>query len=253
MLKNLFGRARAEPAADYAVPPDTTVYAIGDVHGRLDLLRDLEARIADDANGRDAKRRVIVYLGDFVDRGYESRGVVDHLIAGGPDGFERKLLMGNHEEYLIRFLRDPSVGPSWMANGGIETMMSYGVETGAMHNAEQDIARVQADFRSALPDEHREFLSSLPVEHREGGYLFVHAGIRPGVALDDQDPEDLMWIRGEFLDDTRDHGVVVVHGHTVVDDPVDRPNRIGVDTGAYATGRLTAVVLSDTARDFIST
>lgn len=250
MFRKLFSRGADETGAAYAVPDDTVVYAIGDVHGRIDLLEDLERKIQRDAEGRGASRRVIVYLGDFVDRGYQSRDVIDHLLAPGPAGFERVFLQGNHEEFLLRFLEDSSVARSWFANGGIETLMSYGVEVSM---AVADSSRVQADFKGAFPPSHRQFLESLPDMHREGDYVFVHAGIRPGVALDDQDPEDLRWIRGEFLDDNRDHGAVIVHGHTVEDDPVDRPNRIGVDTGAYATSRLTCVVLEGRARDFLAT
>lgn len=253
MFKKLFGRGDRAPNPDYRIPDGTVVYAIGDVHGRLDLLQAIEQRIVEDARSRDASRRVIVYLGDFVDRGYESRAVVDHLLETEIGGFERVFLMGNHEEYMIRFLDDPSKARGWFANGGIETLMSYGVVAGGSGATESDLARVQSEFRMALPEAHRVFLSGLPLMHREGDYVFVHAGIRPGVPLEDQDPEDLRWIRGEFLDDKRDYGVVVVHGHTITENPVDRPNRIGVDTGAYASSRLTCAILEADRREFMST
>lgn len=250
MFKKLFSRETAAAKTAHSAPDDTVVYAIGDVHGRLDLLEDLERKITRDAEGRNASRKVLVYLGDFVDRGYQSREVLDHLLAPGPAGFERVFLQGNHEEFLLRFLDDSSVARSWFSNGGLETMMSYGVEV-SMSAA--DTSRVQANFKSALPDEHRAFLEALPSMHKEGDYVFVHAGIRPGVALDAQDPKDLRWIRGDFLEDTRDHGAVIVHGHTVEENPVSRPNRIGIDTGAYATSELTCVVLSGREREFLST
>ncbi len=250
MLKKLFSRGSANQASDYTAPDNSVIYAIGDIHGRLDLLEELERRIVRDAETRGSDRRVIVYLGDYVDRGYESRGVIDHLMGAGPAGFERVFLKGNHEEFLLRFLEDSSVARVWFSNGGVETLMSYGVEV-SMSPA--DAPRVQADFKSAMPESHRDFMAALPTTHREGGYTFVHAGVRPGVPLDDQNPEDLLWIRQEFLEDSRDHGAVIVHGHTVEDNPVDRANRIGVDTGAYATSRLTCAVLSGRAREFIST
>lgn len=253
MFKKLFGRDARAPQTDYRIPDGTIVYAVGDVHGRLDLLQTLEQRIVDDARMRDAGRRVIVYLGDFVDRGYESRAVIEHLLETEIDGFEQVFLMGNHEEYLIRFLEDSSKARGWFANGGIETLMSYGVIAGGSGATDSELARVQSEFRLALPDSHKSFLANLPVMHREGDYVFVHAGIRPGVAIEDQDPEDLRWIRSDFLEDKRDYGVVVVHGHTITEHPVDRPNRIGVDTGAYASSRLTCVVLADDRREFMST
>lgn len=250
MFKKLFSRGAEAGRPDYTAPRDTVVYAIGDIHGRIDLLEDLEGKIVRDAAGRPESRRVIVYLGDYVDRGYQSREVIDHLLASGPEGFERVFLRGNHEEFLVGFLADSAGARSWLSNGGVETLMSYGVEVSM---SEADAPRLQADLKRALPDTHRAFLESLPSLHREGDYVFVHAGIRPGIDLEDQTTDDLHWIRSDFLDDTRDHGAVIVHGHTVVEDPVNRANRIGVDTGAYATSCLTAVVLSGHDRDFLST
>jgi serine/threonine protein phosphatase 1 len=250
MFRKLFSRTPGPDATAYAAPDGTVIYAIGDIHGRLDLLMDLESMIVRDAASRHADRRVIVYLGDYVDRGYQTRGVLDHLLADGPDGFERVFIRGNHEAFLLRFLGDSSVARQWFSNGGVETLMSYGVESSM---SAEDAPWVQGEFRHAFPETHRAFLESMPVIHREGGYAFVHAGVRPGVTLDEQDPDDLLWIRSEFLDDTADHGAVIVHGHTVVEAPVDRPNRIGVDTGAYATGRLTCVVLQGHERAFLET
>ncbi|MEP4377892.1 MAG: metallophosphoesterase family protein [Alphaproteobacteria bacterium] len=253
MFKKLFGRKDRAPIPDYSVPDGTVVYAIGDVHGRIDLLETLEQRIVADARARDVTRRVIVYLGDYVDRGYESRAVIEHLMGSEFEGFERVFLMGNHEEYMIRFLDDSSKARGWFANGGIETLMSYGVIAGGSGATDSDLARVQSEFRAALPDDHKAFLAGLPSMHREGDYVFVHAGIRPGVAIEEQSVEDMHWIRSDFLEDKRDFGVVVVHGHTITEHPVDRPNRIGVDTGAYASSRLTCAVLMGDRRTFMST
>lgn len=255
LIDRILGRpetqATAQPAA--RVPDGTVVYAIGDVHGRLDLLESLEARIVRDAAARPAGRRAIVCLGDYVDRGYESRGVVEHLMADPPGGFERVCLKGNHEAFMLRFLEDTGIAGSWFANGGIETLMSYGVDIPPGGADPAGAESIRDDFERRLPAAHRDFLDALPLVHREGDYLFVHAGIRPGVTVAEQTPDDLMWIRGEFLNDPRDHGVLVVHGHTVEPEPQVRANRIGIDTGAYATGRLTALAMEGGERDFLST
>lgn len=253
LIDRILGRAEAPLPSESAgrVPDGTVVYAIGDVHGRLDLLAALEVRIRQDADTRAAGRRVIVCLGDYVDRGYESRGVIEHLMAPPPDGFERVCLKGNHEDFMLHFLDDASVGGSWFANGGVETLMSYGVELPAGGADPARAETIRDELSARLPAEHRAFLEALSLVHREGDYLFVHAGIRPGVSVADQDPHDLMWIRGDFLNDPRDHGLVVVHGHTVEPEPQVRANRIGIDTGAYATGRLTALVLEGSAREFL--
>jgi serine/threonine protein phosphatase 1 len=248
-------RLRRAPAPDSAatprVPEDSLVIAIGDVHGRLDLLTALEARIVEYARTRPEPRRLLVYLGDYIDRGYQSRQVVDHLVRPPPAGFERVCLLGNHEEFLLRFVELPADGSAWLANGGRETLMSYGVNlpTGAM--LPDDIARARGSLLAQLPEVHLDFLRDLVAYHVEGDYLFVHAGVRPGRSLTDQRLDDLLWIREEFLDSNANHGYVVVHGHTVVDDPDIRPNRIGIDTGAYASGRLTALALAGAGRDFL--
>ncbi len=231
-----------EPA--HKVPDDTRVYAIGDIHGRLDLLEAVEGLVLDDAAEAPERRKVVVYLGDYVDRGPESRGVIEHLLAAPLDGFEAVHLIGNHESMMLDFLEDPSVGPGWMWNGGDATLASYGVAAPSAWTGRDRLAAARDELERALPPGHRDFLAGLALSHREGGYLFVHAGIRPGVALDQQDPTDLMWIREEFLGSTADHGVKVVHGHTIAERPVMLDNRIGIDTGAYLTGRLTCLMLA---------
>ena len=236
------------------VPAGTRVYAVGDIHGRADLLERLERKVADDAAGADTpERRVLVYLGDYVDRGPESYQVLERLAAGGPNGFETVCLRGNHEAFFLDFLDGTGVGRFWLSNGGKATLQSYGVDPFALYFDAADPAETAAALRDALPPEHEAFLRGLGTVHREGDYLFVHAGIRPGVPLTEQDPFDLIWIRHEFLESDDDHGCVVVHGHSPASVPQVRTNRIGIDTGAYATGHLTCLVLEGTKRRFLTT
>lgn len=236
-----------------SVPVGTVVYAIGDIHGRLDLLHQLEEKIQRDAATVDAERGLMVYLGDYIDRGDDSYGVIEHLMRAPPHPFDRICLIGNHESYLLRYLDDSSVATAWLANGGRETLMSYGISPPDDVAGDAWPERIQAELRARLPHSHEGFLRALALSHREGDYLFVHAGIRPGVPLDQQDPEDLVWIRKEFLTDQRDFGAVVVHGHSVRPEPENLPNRIGIDTGAYKTGRLTCAVLWQSERRFLTT
>ena len=245
---------RRAAAAAPAVPAGSRIYAIGDVHGRLDLLTRLHALIAADAAGASAHRRVVVYLGDYIDRGPDSRGVIELLLRRPLSGFECVHLLGNHEDYLLQFLERADVGPHWCAYGGFETLASYGIRLLSSFAARlADFETARRALAETIPPAHVAFLRNLKLTHAEGGYLFVHAGIRPGVALADQQTDDLLWIRDEFLDSTDDFGVCVVHGHTIVEAPDQRANRIAIDTGAFATGRLTAVVLDGTARRFIQT
>ncbi len=241
------GRRAAAPRA--STPEGTVVYAIGDIHGYLDLLRRVEAQIREDMIARPARRHVIVYLGDYVDRGPASCGVVEHLLRSPLAGGEPVHLLGNHEQWLLRFLEDPSAGPSWLRNGGRETLASYGVSAPYQVDAAA-MAEVQRAFAEALPTSHRRFLEDMPLCHREGDYFFAHAGVRPGVSLDEQSPQDLVWIREEFLYSRADFGAVIVHGHTPGPTPEEHPNRIGIDTGAFMSGILTGLVLDGEKRSF---
>ncbi len=247
------------PVREGRAPPrgveaGSVVYAVGDIHGRADLLDRLVDKIGADARTRPEPRKVLVYLGDYVDRGPDSRRTIDRLIAQGGDGFERVFLKGNHEDAMLRFLDDAAAGPSWMGFGGAATLSSYGVDAfAAPPDGTGRLEHIRARLRDNLPGEHRAFLEGLAPHHTEGGYFFAHAGVRPGVALDRQDPMDLMWIRDEFLDSREDFGKIVVHGHSIRPWPEVRPNRIGIDTGAFASGVLTSVVLSRAGRGFIQT
>lgn len=235
------------------VPEGSVVYAVGDIHGRSDLLDRLHGLIRADAQRRAAARRVVVYLGDYVDRGPDSRGVIDRLAAASPDGFETVCLMGNHEAVLQDFLEDPRAGPLWMRFGGRATLESYGICDLPVGDDPEAFAAAQAALRERMPPLHRAWLAALRPCHVEGDYVFVHAGVRPGVPLDRQSLHDMLWIRDEFLNADADFGKVVVHGHTPVPRPVVRWNRIGIDTGAYASGVLTALVLEGSSRAFLQT
>jgi len=232
------------------VPEGTRVYAVGDIHGCTDLLRDLHDAILEDAEGAAPARRVAVYLGDYVDRGPDPRGVLNILIESPLPGFETVHLIGNHEDFLIRFLDDPSIAPLWMINGGGATCRSYGADADAGDGGDL-FERLQRALKAGMPETHLAFLAALRPSHVEGDYLFAHAGIRPGVALGDQVETDLLWIREPFLSSTEDFGKVVVHGHTPAREPVVRVNRIGVDTGACYGGALTALVLEGEERRFL--
>lgn len=226
------------------------VYAIGDIHGQLELLDQLLETIARDFHAlKRGDRPVLVFVGDYVDRGPMSKGVIDRLIELGakapPDGFQVRTLMGNHEQTMLAFLENPEAGPAWVEFGGGETLMSYGVDR-PPSRAEPEVWReVQVALRRNLPSEHVTFLRGLELSAVYGDYLFVHAGVRPGVPLDRQNPEDLLWIRGDFLSQPHRLDYVVVHGHTPDEEPFIGPSRINIDTGAYATGVLTAVRLTE--------
>lgn len=225
---------------------DDLVYAIGDIHGRADLLDRLYRKIRAHSDDAAPGRRAVVHLGDYVDRGPDSRGVIDRVMAPPLPGFATVALLGNHEFLMLEFLKDPmEYGPGWMANGAVATMASYGVAPPKRADDPAELVRASADLDDALPPDHRRFLATLPLFYRAGIFAFVHAGVRPGVALDRQEPDDLIWIREEFLRSRANHGAVIVHGHSITPEPDFQPNRIGIDTGAYRSGKLTAVCLGD--------
>ena len=224
-------------------PEGERIYAIGDIHGRLDLLQMLVAAIEDEQRHLPPARPTVVFVGDYVDRGPDSHGVIEWLCQRPLPEFERVHLRGNHEEWFEEFLTDIRVGPSWLYCGGVATLASYGIDAGLGEDNPARLRALQVDLGAALPAHHRAFLRGLEYHHEAGGYLFVHAGIRPGVPLAEQSPDDLIWIRDDFLYATADHGHVVVHGHTITNEAQICPNRIGIDTGAFTTNVLTCLVL----------
>ena len=227
-------------------------YVVGDVHGRLDLLEQLLARIDSELQSRPAGRTLLVFVGDLIDRGPSSAHVIERLRTYQREGIQPVFILGNHEEVLLRILRGESqLITKWRWFGGSECLQSYGVEPEQLAHLGDDEAL--AVVRGAIPKNHIQFLESFVDSCRFGDYLFVHAGIRPGIDLDQQTQSDLRWIREPFLRDESDHGFVVVHGHTISPEVQDHPNRIGIDTGAYRTGVLTALAIEGYDRWLIDT
>jgi serine/threonine protein phosphatase 1 len=225
-------------------------YVIGDVHGRLDLLDKLLAEIERDCAQQPAGKVAIVALGDLIDRGADSAGTVERLRTYEAPGTQVICLLGNHEEVLLRVLAGESeLIEKWLGFGGSECLQSYGVDPRPL--VELSPARALDIIRKAIPTEHVAFLKTFHDTFRFGDYLLVHAGIRPGIELEQQRQADLRWIREPFLLDDRDHGFIVVHGHTISDAVDERDNRIGIDTGAYASGRLTALVIDGRDRRYL--
>jgi serine/threonine protein phosphatase 1 len=250
MLKSWFGDRKQSEAVRPAprVPAGVRVYAIGDIHGRSDLLDRMHALINADLQEDPVPSAHVVYLGDYIDRGPDSYGVLERL-ATGQLMSQATLLSGNHEQMLLQFLEDESAGFAWRRLGGLETMLSYGVVGGKAPG----LVGLSRELKASLPAHHLKFLRRLKKTVAIGDYFFCHAGVRPGVPLERQRDEDVLWIRGEFLWSTADFGKIVVHGHSPVDKPDFRSNRINIDTRAYATGRLTCLVLDGAERRVFST
>lgn len=251
-LRRLFGaKLRASEAR---TPDGTCVWVIGDVHGRADLLDPLLSHIGDDLRAGTEGRRVLVMLGDYVDRGVGSRQVVDRLVALKDwQGVEVRFLRGNHDDWMLRFLDDPGLGLAWGEHGGRETLWSYGVEPPRPGAGVEDWRKAAEALAQAMPASHRLFLEDLELSVEIGDYFFAHAGARPGVPLDDQSAEDLMWIRAEFLGSPAPFEKMIVHGHTPEEAVHADHRRIGVDTGAYATSILTGLRLEGADRQLAQT
>lgn len=231
------------------VPSGKRVYVIGDIHGRADLLGALLQRIDADIHENTAAQPLEVFLGDYIDRGPDSRGVIDQLIRRNRVG-KLIFLKGNHETFIPAFLKEPTMLDEWRHLGGFETLLSYGIKP-SLRMEPTHQRRIAAAFQQALPKSHWLFLNSLPISFTCGDYYFVHAGVRPGIPLPEQRHEDLLWIRDEFLLCEDGFGKVIVHGHSPVREPDIRPNRINIDTGAYATGKLTCLVLEGNGMRFL--
>lgn len=221
--------------------PPYPIYAVGDVHGCLDLLRDAEERISDDMEKRQQKG-LVVLLGDYVDRGPNSAGVLAHLISPSSLGLRRLPLCGNHDDVFSSILDAPDTINDWLAFGGRETLMSYGIDVQQLQDrGRHGLSELRSIMAEAIPERDIAFVKSLPVSLRIGPYLFVHAGIRPGVDVRLQDDRDLMWIREPFLTAGSGLDLTVIHGHTPSPEPSIGPGRIGIDTQAYSTGKLTVL------------
>jgi serine/threonine protein phosphatase 1 len=231
-----------------STPAETRIYAIGDIHGRADLLREILQRLDEDQWRRPIAYVTEIFLGDYVDRGPDAKGVID-LLAARMVQNHSVCLRGNHEELMERFLREPSALDPWLKLGGLQTLTSYGVVPRLDGTERSDDVRQR--FRRAFPRAHQLFLQCLKPWICCGDYLFVHAGIRPQVPFEHQTMRDLLWIREEFLDCPLQHGKYIVHGHTPVVHPDVRPNRIGIDTGAWRSGTLTCVILEGTSIQFL--
>lgn len=229
------------------------IYAIGDIHGRYDLLRDMLRRIEAHSRGLPSPEQLhIVLLGDVVDRGPDSARILRYLHDWTKHARGQIMLLGNHEEMMLRaYAGDAQVIQAWMRVGGRETLESFG-----MTLPPQDAGlspRLISDIRAALPDDLMTFVKGWPLTARSGDYYFCHAGVKPNVALEKQSKKDLIWIRDEFLQSSSDHGALVVHGHSITPSIDRRPNRIGIDTGAYDTGILTAIYVEGADMDFLAT
>lgn len=246
----MFARKRARPSVERvracSIGGDAVVWAVGDVHGQDDLFNTLLSLILTDLDKVADCRRTVVLLGDYIDRGVGSAKVLQRILALRSElsdmGVQLVTLMGNHEALLLQFIDQPATGPDWMEIGGRETLLSYEVSVPS-HLDASGWDRASSELLQRLPLEHLALLEELPLSHTQGDYFFVHAGVRPGTALDEQSAEDMMWIRDAFLKDTRPFDKIIVHGHTPVEDIHVDDRRICLDTGAYATGVLSAMRL----------
>ena len=231
------------------VPDGLRIYAAGDIHGRADLLKQLFSRVDADLQEHPIAKAIHIFLGDYIDRGQDSAAVLDLLIERGLT-HRMWCLKGNHEIFLSGFLENPSVLKLWAQYGGLATLASYGLAP-AINAGPKEQADLSASLWTAMPKSHSEFLAGLKLGFTCGDYFFVHAGVRPGSPLSRQREEDLLWIREDFLLHEEPFEKIVVHGHTPVRVPDVRKNRINIDTGAYATGRLTCLRLERDTIQFI--
>ena len=247
VVLNLFQLARNFFEAEApSVPDHLRVYAIGDIHGRLDLLHEVMLKIREDVNSLSEKKDImLVFLGDYIDRGMQSREVIDYLITlSAQTEYQCNFLRGNHEAMLLDFLSYPKTLSAWQNFGGLETLNSYGLRIRELFE-EREFEQAQEALMSLMPQEHYDFYASTITKLEIGDYFFCHAGVKPGVDLADQEASDLLWIRDEFLESTINHGKMIIHGHTPVEKAEIWSNRINIDTGAYITNNLTCLILNE--------
>lgn len=239
------------------IPEGVRIYAVGDLHGRHDLLVQLFKKIEADAASAREEKRELIFLGDYIDRGLYSRQTLDWLIdfSDRPEAEHYRLtcLRGNHEELLLKFLRDPDSGQVWLENGAYETLLSFGLKLSSPRPKPETFKNLSEQLLSKLEGKYLKFLSERGLARTVGDYFFCHAGIDPDRPLKSQKPEQLLWIRDKFLQSDKKFEKVIVHGHSISSLPDVRPNRIGIDTGAYGTGRLTCLVITQKSRHFITT
>ncbi len=246
-------KTSSTPPRQASLPANTRVYAIGDIHGRLDLLNKLIDLMAADAANYNGEK-IAVFLGDYIDRGPESKGVISRLMQPLPANIRPVFLLGNHEWAMLQFFHSLETGAGWMVYGGMETLKSYGIPMQPGKATPERLTELQQTLKERFPPDHREWLKNCLIHFEIGDYYFAHAGVRPGVPLNEQTDTDRLWIRQGFLD-WRGSGLekMIVHGHTISPEVEVLPHRIGIDTGAYASGKLTAVVLEGTNCRFLQT
>ncbi len=250
LIKSFFKKkTKIEPY----LPAGVRIYCIGDIHGCNQLLIDLIKKIKIDSIGFSGQI-MIIYLGDYIDRGNHSKEVIETLISTPiAENIEHIYLRGNHEQTLLDFIQEDSVGRAWFSFGGLATLVSYNVSIGKIPTKKADFKAIQQQLIEKLPDAHHQFLTKTTLSYSLGAYYFVHAGIYPGKSLAKQNPEDMLWIRDDFIASEKIHEKIIVHGHTVTDTPELLNNRIGIDTGAYASGVLTCLVLEENQQRILQT
>jgi len=236
-----------------SAPDGVRLYAVGDIHGRLDLLDRLLATIETNAAAHSKKTKKLIFLGDYVDRGIDSRGVLERLSGSFAHGLEPIFLRGNHDDLMLQFLKGRlTLAPSWLQWGGAATVASYGLNPYIGANG-KSLADLRHELKERAGSKHIDFLENTVFSVTYGDYYFVHAGVREGVPLEKQKPEDQMWSRDGFMTSTANYGKVIVHGHTIRPEPERRANRIGIDTGAFATGHLTCLILDGEGQKILQT
>jgi serine/threonine protein phosphatase 1 len=255
MLRQFLSRfsSKAAPPQTFQMEENTRIYAVGDIHGRHDILRQMMQQIEEDAaQAADGTTVVEIFLGDYIDRGPDSRKVIETLIQPSPHGHERLCLRGNHEQSMLNFLEDPTRLRPWVQYGGYATLLSYGIEMPVVAD-ENSGNFIHAELCQKLPREHFDWLNALPHQHIRGDYFFAHAGVNPSRPLDAQEPEELMWIRDRFLNHSAPFSHHIVHGHTPMAAPETLPHRTNLDVSAAETDQLACLVIEGTERRLLLT